>query len=346
MNPTTPSVYDDPRLTSARSAYESADRQATQTEASAVSLPTMLKDALNKKFSADNPLVQGRERALQNYLTVNDQAPLDVTAKSAGGRSDVVYTPLEQSALIGAKRAAATAGLSTANYLLGTAEGGIADIIDSASRAATAEATRSRGKATAARQSYLDVVDELSRRAEEAFKEREFAEGVRQFNVSQANRGGGTLSERQEAQATQALARDIQRGVTFKELYTRYGADLPEYVIREAYNAGPVAKKYGAAKETSAELISGLSNVKKGKLNDQEGIDAYNSFKTNISDLKSSFSKLNTGDKVAATIPYFGGKFNPNVAGYETLKNQLAYDLRRLNEKGVLSNQEIGRAHV
>lgn len=175
MEQTTPSVYDDPRLQTARGNYETAERQATTTEASAVSLPTMLRDALTKKFSADNPLVQGRERALENYIRVGDQAPLDVTPRSAGGNADVIYTPGQQSALIGAKRASALAPLSTANYLLGLAEGGITDIVDSASRASLAEATRQRGNATLARQSYVDILDELSKRADEAYREKELA---------------------------------------------------------------------------------------------------------------------------------------------------------------------------
>jgi hypothetical protein len=192
------SLYDNPQLQSTRGAYESAERAATQAESSAISLPTMLKEALNKKFSADNPLVQGREQALQNYLTVAERAPLDVTAKSAGGNSDVVYSPLEQSSLIGAKRATAMAPLSTANYLLGLAEGGIADVVDSTSRAGQAEASRLRGNASLARQSYTDLFSELAARAEEErrrkddeFRERQFQESIRQFNVGQSGKGGG-----------------------------------------------------------------------------------------------------------------------------------------------------------
>lgn len=340
MNPTTPSVYDDPRLASARSAYETAQRSATETSAAAATLPTMLRDALNKKFSADNPLVQGRERALQNYLTVNSSAPLDVTAKSAGGKSDVVYTPLEQSSLIGAKRAAATAPLSTANYLLGQAEGGISDTVDSANRAATAEATRSQGKASLARQSYADILDELSRRAEDAWKQKEFDEGVRQFNVSQANKGGGSVSEQK---ATSALQRDVARGTTFKELATRYGSELPEYTIREAYNAGPVAKKYGPAKETSADLIQGLSEIKKAKPLDKEAQNTQKSISSQLDNISSQYGKLSVKDKLLSLVPG-SNRTNVNVNNYNTAKNLIATDLAKLRQKGVLSDQDIKQA--
>lgn len=196
--PVPSTIYDNPQLQSARSAYEGAERQATQAESSSISLPTMLKEALNKKFSADNPLVQGRERALENYLTVNESAPLDVTHRSAGGRSDVVYSPLEQSSLIGARRAAATAPLSTANYLLGMAEGGIADVVDSTSRAGQAEVSRLKGNAQLKRQTYQDIFSEIAARAAEEqqrrdneYRERELEESIRQFNVGQSSKNSG-----------------------------------------------------------------------------------------------------------------------------------------------------------
>lgn len=197
MNPTTPqSYYDDPKLTQARTAYETAERAATSAQSAETKLPDMLREALTKKFSADNPLVQNRESALQNYLTVNAQAPLDVTHKSAGGLSDVIYSPLEQSALIERKRASATAPLSTANYLLQLAEGGMGNIIDAGTRAAQAQTIQRQGEAKLKRQSYTDILDELSRKADEAWREKEFNEKVRQFNVSQSNKGSGTAQDK------------------------------------------------------------------------------------------------------------------------------------------------------
>lgn len=67
-------------------------------------------------------------------------------------------------------------------------------------------------------------------------------------------KGGGTSGERAKAAAMAALERDVQRGVPFYELYPRYGDILEEYEIREVYNAGPLAGKYGPAKETSGQL--------------------------------------------------------------------------------------------
>lgn len=192
---TNSSVYNDPRLQSARSNYESASNAAVNTESATYKLPDQLKSALTQKFSQDNPLVQGRERALQGYLEAGTSAPLAVTAQSAGGSAPVVYNPLQQADLIQKRRSVPTAQLSTANYLLGLAQGGMGDVIDSASRAAQAETVGAQGRAKIAGEGYNNILQELSAKAEEAFRERQFQEGIRQFNVSEANKksaaGGG-----------------------------------------------------------------------------------------------------------------------------------------------------------
>lgn len=229
MDPNIPqgSIYDSPQLQSARGAYEGASRAATTAESEGISLPDRLRETLTKKFSTDNPLIAGRESALKNYLTVGASAPLDYTHTSAGGKSDVIYNPLQQAALIQGRRAGATAPLATSNYLLGVAQGGIGEVTDATSRANQAMTTQLMGEANLKRQSYTDILTELSQRAEEAryqaqlqaeqerfqaeqqfqreqlqaesersdrvfdlgkfTDERDFNEKVRQFNVSEAN---------------------------------------------------------------------------------------------------------------------------------------------------------------
>ena len=83
MNPTD-SIYNDPNLSSAKSAYESASSAAVNAESSGYTLPDQLKSALTAKFSQNNPLVQAREGALKNYLHETTAAPLSVTSTSAG----------------------------------------------------------------------------------------------------------------------------------------------------------------------------------------------------------------------------------------------------------------------
>lgn len=261
-----PSIFDDPRLQQASQSAQQLGQQAFQAEQSGFTLPDMLRDALNKKF-ANNPVLKQRESALQNYLTVQEQAPLSVLPENTGGR---IFSPQEQSAIIGGKRAAALAPLTTANELVGMSQGGIDDILNAATRSYQAYTTGLMGKAQLARQKYSDVLDELSNRAAEAergrqanLEERKFAESTRQFNAQLAKSGGGgTSGERAESNARSALQRDIKRGTTFTDLVRRYGADLPSYEIRELYNAGPVAKKYGKAKEGEEDVQDILAGGK------------------------------------------------------------------------------------
>lgn len=329
MNPTS-SIYDNPQLQASRNAYEGAARKATAADASATTLPDMLKSALTAKFSQDNPLVQNRERALEGYMKGVTEAPLAVTAQSAGGNAPVVYNPQQQANLIQARRAATTAPLTTANYLLGLAEGGIGDTIDATSRAAQAETKRLYGAADIARTSYKDILDELSMKADEAYKKASLS-------------GGGTAGERASSQAEAAMLRDIQRGTTFAELYTRYAGELPEYAIREAYNSGPMAKKYGPAKETSADLQRGLSEMKKVKPLDKDTMNTQKSITSQLDSLSKNYGNISLGDKILSLVPG-SSRANVNLATYNTTRNLISTDLAKLRQKGVLSDQDVQQA--
>ncbi len=169
-------AFNDPRLQELRTASETATKGLTADVQAGYSLPDMLREALNKKFSTDNPLMQTREGQLKTYMGETTQAPLDYTAKSAGGLSDIVYNPLQQANLIQQRRAGALAPLTSTNTLLGLQTGGINDIIDAATRAYSGYTAGEKGKAELTRQSYTDYLTELSKKADEAYRYAALAE--------------------------------------------------------------------------------------------------------------------------------------------------------------------------
>lgn len=179
----------DPSLGAASSAAANADSVATKTSADAITLPDLLKQTLNDKFTTNNPLVTTRESQLKDYLNTTTRAPLDYTAKSAGGNSDFVFSPLQQDNLINGRRTAALAPLTSTNWLLGQNTGGIQNIIDAASRAAQAEATSAQGRANSAHNIFQDLLAKLKAQADAAAEQQKFTEGVREFNVGQKNKG-------------------------------------------------------------------------------------------------------------------------------------------------------------
>lgn len=182
MNPTTSSVYDNPALGQARSGYETAANSAVNAQATQASLPDMLKDALTKKFSMNNPQVANRESLATNYLNTTTQAPLDYTARSAGGNSDVIYNPLQQANLINTRRNTALSPLLSANYLLDLSSGGIQNVIDSTSRAHQGLVSQLEGQANIKRNSYQDLLSELQGRAQETQAQVEAEENRRRYD--------------------------------------------------------------------------------------------------------------------------------------------------------------------
>lgn len=200
----------DPSIEQARNESQNAARQAGEAQAYGMTLPDMLNDALTKKFSANNPQVQQREGLLTNYMNAVTQAPLDVTHTSAGGNANVIYTPLEQANLIQQRRSVPLSALSTSNYLLGLSQGGIQNVIDATGRAYGAGTQRMATDAQLKRQSYVDLVDEASRKAKQEMEMMKYQEGIRQFNENLA------LQKQQEAR----LGRDSGTGDGNYDIYT------------------------------------------------------------------------------------------------------------------------------
>lgn len=161
------SVFDDPSLQEARSSAQTASKTALDAQTGDLTLADQLREALNKKFSTSNPLMAEREQATQNYLTSSTEAPLRVTPRSAGGMSDVVYSPLQQANLIQQYRAPGIARLGTLNDLLGLQTGGVDNIIGSTSRASQAQTQGLVNTATLAQQQYKNLLEELTSRAAE-----------------------------------------------------------------------------------------------------------------------------------------------------------------------------------
>lgn len=164
------SVYDNPDLQKAQTAASSATQAYNTAASDNVTLADSLRQALNDKLSTSNPLVQNRESALTNFLNTSTQAPLDYTAKSAGGNADVIYSPLQQANLIQARRSAALGPITTLNTLLGMQTGGIENIINAVSNANTARVKGLEGAATLANTDYTNLLDLLKAKADEAYK--------------------------------------------------------------------------------------------------------------------------------------------------------------------------------
>ena len=71
--------------------------------------------------------------------------------------------------------------------------------------------------------------------------------------MAKSGSGGGTSTERAATSALARLRADVAAGVPYYELGPRYMSELPLSQIRQEYNAGPLAAKYGGATETASD---------------------------------------------------------------------------------------------
>lgn len=235
------SYFSSPQLNQAQTDYNTAQGQATQEQATADTLPTLLKSALAAKFGEDNPLVKQRGDQTTAYLNSIASSQNDVLPENNHG---IVLSPIQQAMMMNSKQNAYLQPLATTNYLLGNQSGGIQNIIDSAVAAQKARSDTAQGRAGLARQNYHDLLDTLSKQADVALQQR--SQGLQQQRFSFDLQGGLKGIRSQE------LVQDAQKGITLQDALNKYKGQLTPDEIFSTYNS---SSKYGTAKESPAQLL-------------------------------------------------------------------------------------------
>lgn len=330
------SIYDNPQIQQARSASQDATAAANTESTAGLTLPDMLRSALTSKFSNDNPTYAAREGALTNYLNESTQAPLRVTPKSAGGMSDVVYNPLQQANLIQQYRSGPLAQIATLNDLLGLQTGGIENVIGATSRAHQAYTQGMVQKAQLARTGYEDLLSEMSKRADEAYRQQELA-----------LRGAGGIS----AVQSQGLVTDVKNGMELRAALTKYAGKLQPDEIYQIYNTvhSSPGDAWGPAKETPAQLAmlgikaAPLTIKQTTQLQDlQRGMDAIDKAQTAL-DLSGSGLQYLGANGIRSQLPAAMGGIGKSAAETRAALSDVNTQLFKIagtqfpkNEQGLL----------
>src|SRR3990167_2087680 len=103
-----------------------ASEQAISFKSQLPDLEQKLREALTMKFS-QSPLFAQRETAMQGFLNAPSQARSDISQMQQ--TSGVPLSPTQQQAIESGRRSATFAPLSGANLMLGSAFGGLNDIV-------------------------------------------------------------------------------------------------------------------------------------------------------------------------------------------------------------------------
>ena len=114
----------------------------------------------------------------------------------------------------------------------------------------------------------MDILDELSRKADEGFRERQFQEGIRQFNVGQSNKGGGfDLSQFFNDEDTLGEFADLSGLEAFEEDEPKHKKDV-KVDLKQTVKAGATGGQQVAPGQNSqwalAPLFSAIANFIKG----------------------------------------------------------------------------------
>lgn len=137
---------------------EQAAKQAVSYGQAGELLPSMLRDALAKKLTIDNPLIAQRGEALGNFMTAAEGSAAELLGIQQGGAP---FSPTQLRSLQGQREAAALVPLANINYMLSQVTGSIPEIVNSVGQVFRAGVIGSQGAADIARQGYLDRLNIL-----------------------------------------------------------------------------------------------------------------------------------------------------------------------------------------
>lgn len=135
---------------------------AAYTQAGA-ELPGKLREALNKKFTTDNPLYEQRGRALSGYLTAAEGAQKELLTQQ---QSSLPFSPTQLRYLQGQREAAALVPLVNINSILAQATGTIPETIAETGQAFQGQTQAAQAQAQLAQQNYGNALNELVQKAE------------------------------------------------------------------------------------------------------------------------------------------------------------------------------------
>ena len=286
MNPV--DAYNDPGLVQAKNEADTAFQQYGTATANAISMPDMLKSALDKKFaSQDNPLFAQQAGAVSNYANILDTGYRDVLPENNQG---MIFSPESQQAQIQGKRNSALGELSGINSRIAGGFGGIENVIKEATNTYRAQATASQFKSEGARAKYMDLLDQIDRKVAQLNTDRDFAENTRQFNLEMALKqqeaAKGSAADQDNA-VYQQMVKEIKGRATLNQMLNKFGGQIDPNRIYQAYNS---ASPRGQAKESAEQL------AKLGITGTSADTAAVRTIKTNAS---SSLKLLDDFEKIA-----------------------------------------------
>src|SRR3990167_4187713 len=135
---------------------EQAAKQAVSYGQAGELLPSMLRDALAKKLTIDNPLIAQRGEALGNFMTAAEGSAAELLGIQQG---EAPFSPTQLRSLQGQRESAALVPLSNINTMLSQVMGSIPDIVDSVKGAFQSGVIGAQGAAEIARTKFQDELN-------------------------------------------------------------------------------------------------------------------------------------------------------------------------------------------
>ncbi len=236
MNPA--DILNDPSLTSAQGAYNTAQTAANTSGQQDITLPQMLQQALTTSETNNNPVITQQGKDLANYQAVTGNAGTDQSNETApsmitsgpGGTTAAQPLPGDvQRMMVSNKQQMAAAPLNADNLILAMQNLGVLNTIHAIAASHASDTQKLTDQASLAQKNYEDILNKLSTKANLAL-------GYNQLGMSFAQ-----LQEQQREfnkSATQQALNLPTQIQTEAKTNTNFDAFASKWLNNPAYTAG------------------------------------------------------------------------------------------------------------
>lgn len=285
-----------------------AQTQAANLTEKAPGLLESLRQNLINVFSKNNPIIAERDTALSNFLSSGAKARAETlpSALPEVAGSQLNLSPTQQNAIVESRRSAALAPLAGLNQIVSAMYGNIPQIVSSAGNIYQSQIEAAGKRAQLAQQSY-----------ENAFRELQQKEAIRQFNVQEGRLAG------KAKEPPDRVIKDVQ------ELET--GISDLNASIDEIKNARALIEGRGGAN---------LSGSGPGFLRNQRRGGLFGGINEKSAQLEARLSKINEALFSVAGKAFTGSEKGLLMGKVLDIKNDEPLLLQQLNELEAAAERE------
>lgn len=265
-------AYSDPAIGTAQTSATNAQSAAGNSQAADISLPSLLKQAIDSKFYTDqNPEITNLNSDQTAFQNASDNVKKSVLPENNGG---IVLSPQDIMQRLNSTRNLYAGKVGLDQMLLTGSTGGLANMMDVVAKTHATQTQQLISAADVAQKKYQTLLDQVQQKSSVAMNAANLAQQAKQLGISQQQ----VDLQKQEFQKSAdynrplvlvSMQQDAKQGMTWGDMLKKYGNNpyINSQEILNTYNQANYYKRPAGVSDqqkNSFNLNLGTGTVPQG----------------------------------------------------------------------------------